>query len=171
MAIVIIRLIVIIIDTKQYDNMILVPFGEPLGASVGVLEGSWGAPRRESGGVWGGLGAPCGGSGAVLERSWRPSCGNMIFGRFLVRFGGRFGRPRGWEMEPKLDPDRTQIEDGKEDAKRSASKSSWGGPGEVLEPSWNDLGPSWPNLRPSWDDLEAAGGAESLFFLMLFNTF
>ena len=79
MAIVIIRLIVIIIDTKQYDNMILVPFGEPVGASVGVLEGSWGAPRRESGGVWGGLGAASGASGAVLERSWRPSCGNMIF--------------------------------------------------------------------------------------------
>ena len=36
-------------------------------------------------------------------------------------------------MEPKLDPNRTQIEDGKEDAKRSASKSSWGGLGAVLE--------------------------------------
>ena len=140
MAIVIIRLIVIIIDTKQYDNMILVPFGEPLGASVGVLDGVLGSPKEGVRGFWGGLGAPCGGSGAVLERSWRPSCGNMIFGRFLVRFGGRFGRPRGWEMEPKLDPDRTQIEDGKEDAKRRASKSSWGGLGEVLEPSWNDLG-------------------------------
>ena len=39
-------------------------------------------------------------------------------------------------MEPKLDPDRTQIEDGKEDAKRSASKSSRGGLGAVLERSW-----------------------------------
>ena len=49
MAIVIIRLIIIIIDTKQYDNMILVPFGEPLGASVGVL----GSPKE---GVRGGPG-------------------------------------------------------------------------------------------------------------------
>ena len=63
MAIVIIRLIIIIIDTKQYDNMILVPFGEPLGASVGVLEGSWGAPRRESGGSGVVLGRPVGGPG------------------------------------------------------------------------------------------------------------
>ena len=43
-------------------------------------------------------------------------------------------------MEPKLDPDRTQIEDGKEDAQRSASKSSWGGLGRgvgaILERSW-----------------------------------
>ena len=67
-------------------------------------------------------------------------------------------------MEPKLDPDRTQIEVRKEDAKRTSSKSSWGGPGEVLEPSWNDLGPSWPNLRPSWDDLEAAGGCRITVF-------
>ena len=99
----------------------------------------------------------------------------MIFGRFGVRFWGRFGRPRGWEMEPKLDPDRTQIEDRKEDAKRSSSKSSWGGPGEVLEPSWNDLGPSWPNLRPSWDDLEAAGGGQNQCFSLgcsiLFETY
>ena len=74
-------------------------------------------------------------------------------------------------MEPKLDPDRTQIEDGKEDAKRSSSKSSWGGPGEVLEPSWNDLGPSWPNLRPSWDDLEAAGGVRIIVFPEVFQYF
>ena len=67
-------------------------------------------------------------------------------------------------MEPKLDPDRTQIEDGKEDAKRRVSKSSWGGLGEVLEPCWNDLGPAWPNLRPSWDDLEAAGGGRIIVF-------
>ena len=67
-------------------------------------------------------------------------------------------------MEPKLDQDRTQIEDRKEDATRSSSKSSWGGPGEVLEPSWNDLGPSWPNLRPSWDDLEAVGGGRISVF-------
>ena len=68
-----------------------------------------------------------------MERSWRPSCGYMIFRRFLVRFWGRFGRPRGWEMEPKLEPDGTQIEDGKEDAKRSAPTSSWGALGVVLE--------------------------------------
>ena len=110
------------------------------GGPGGVLGSPREGVRGRSGGVWGGLGAPCGGSGAVLERSWRPSCGNMIFGRFLIRFWGGFGRPRGWEMEPKLDPNRTQIEDGKEDAKRSASTSSWGGLGEVLEPSWNDLG-------------------------------
>ena len=64
MAIVIIRLIVIIIDTKQYDNMILVPFGEPLGASVGVLDGVLGSPKE---GVRGGsgvvLGLPVGGPG------------------------------------------------------------------------------------------------------------
>ena len=95
MAIVIIRLIVIIIDTKQYDNMILVPFGEPLGASVGVLDGVLGSPKEGVRGVWGGLGAPCGGSGTVLERSWRPSCGNMIFERFGVRFGGRFAAQGG----------------------------------------------------------------------------
>ena len=74
-------------------------------------------------------------------------------------------------MEPKLNQDQTQIEVRKEDVKRTSSKSSWGGLGEVLEPSWNDLGPSWPNLRPSWDDLEAVGRAESLFFLRFFNTF
>jgi len=60
MAIVIIRLITIIIDTKQYDNMILVPFEEPLGASVGVLDGVLGSPREGSGGV---LGLPVGGPG------------------------------------------------------------------------------------------------------------
>ena len=72
-------------------------------------------------------------------------------------------------MEPKLDPNRTKIEHGKEDAKRNYSKLSWVGPGEVLEESWNDLGPSWPNLRQSWDDLEAVGGAESLFFWFAAN--
>ena len=77
-------------------------------------------------------------------------------------------------MEPKLDPNRTKIEHGKEDAKRSSSKLCWVGPLEVLEPSWNDLGPSWPNLRPSWDDLEAAGGGQnhcfSSGFSILFET-
>ena len=64
------------------------------GGSGGVL-GSPGESGRESGGVWGGLGAPCEKSGTVLERSWKPSCGNVIFERFLVRFWGRLGRPRG----------------------------------------------------------------------------
>ena len=63
MAIVIIRLIIIIIDTKQYDDMILVPFGEPLGASVG----SWRGPGEPQGGSPGGsgvvLGRPVGGPG------------------------------------------------------------------------------------------------------------
>ena len=42
-------------------------------------------------------------------------------------------------MEPKLDPNRTKIEDEKQDAKRSASRSSWGGLGGVLERSWVTL--------------------------------
>ena len=140
MAIVIIRLIVIIIDTKQYDNMILVPFGEPLGASVGVLEGSWGAPRRESGGVWGGLGAPCGGSGTVLERSGRPSCGNMIFERFLVRFGGSFWTPKGVgngaQVGPRSDSNRRQKRRCEKKHFKIVLGRSWGGLGAVLEQSW-----------------------------------
>ena len=67
-----------------------------------------------------GLGATCGGSGVVLERSWRPSCGNMIFGRFLSRLCDRLGRPRGGAMEPKLEPKRSKIEDEKAHAKRSS---------------------------------------------------
>ena len=65
MAIVIIRLIIIIIDTKQYDNMILVPFGEPLGASVGVLDGVLGSPKE---GVRGGLGWSWGSLWGVRDR-------------------------------------------------------------------------------------------------------
>ena len=38
-------------------------------------------------------------------------------------------------METKLEPKRIKIEDEKEDAKRSASRSDWGGRGAVLEPS------------------------------------
>ena len=77
MAIVIIRLIVIIIDTKQYDNMILVPFGEPLGASVGVLEGSWGAPGSESGEVLGGSGEVLGHPVGVPGPSWSDLGGRL----------------------------------------------------------------------------------------------
>ena len=143
MAIVIIRLIVIIIDTKQYDNMILVPFGEPLGASVGVLEGSWGAPRRESGGVWGGLGAPCGGSGAVLERSWRPSCGKMIFGRFLVRFGFVLDAQGGGKWSPSW----TQIGPKSKTEKKMRKEALQNRLGEVLGRSWSRLGTIWAELE------------------------
>ena len=115
---------------------------EALGVNLTLLERSWSLLGR----IWGtpgGLGAAFGGSGAVLERSWpvlerswRPSCGNVIFERVLVRFWSRPGRPRGEGPEPKLHPNRIKIEDEKEDAKRSASRSSSGGLGAVLERSW-----------------------------------
>ena len=151
--------------TKQYDNVTLGPFWEPLVASVAVggscrtrpgclrwdLGSSWrlldrfgellcalgaileplGPLLEGSGGVWEVLVLLLGGSGAVLERSWavlegsgRPSCGNMIFGRVLNSFWGHLVRPRGGQMEPKLDPKRTKIEDENEDAKRNGSSSS-----------------------------------------------
>ena len=112
--------------------------GSPGERSWSLLGRIWGGP----GGGLGGLGAPFGGSGAVLERSWavlerswRPSCGNVIFGCFLRRFWGRLGRPRGGQMEPKLEPKRTKIEDEKDDATRRSSRLSWGGLGAVLERS------------------------------------
>ena len=67
---------------------------EALGANFTLLERSWSLLGR----IWGGT---FGGSGAVLERSWRPSCGNAIFGRFLSRFWCGLGRPRrGGEGSP-----------------------------------------------------------------------
>ena len=102
---------------------------EALGANFGTLGAilePLGAHLGGSGGGLGGLGAPFGGSGAVLERSWavlerswRPSCGNVIFGCFLRRFWGRLGRTRRGQMEPKMEPKRTKIEDEKDDATRS----------------------------------------------------
>ena len=140
---------------------------EALGANfsaLGAILEALGAHLGGSGGGLGGLGAPFGGSGAVLEpswavleRSWRPSCGNVIFGRFLRRFWGRLGRPRGSQMEPKLEPKRTKIEDEKADATSRPSRSSWGRLGAIL-------GPSWPNLRPSWGDLRAAAGCKIVVF-------
>ena len=70
-------------------------------------------------------------------------------------------------MEPKLDPNRTQIEDGKEDAKRSASKSSWGGLGAVLERSWAILA----ELEAILGRFGGGWGGRIMVFPMVFQYF
>ena len=111
---------------------------EPLGAHLG---GS-GAEAL------GGLGAPFGGSGAVLERSWRPSCGNVIFGRFLNRFWGRLGRPRGGSNGAQ-----SWTQNGaKSKTKKKMRKA-------VFQARLREvLGPSWSDLRAILAELEAILG-------------
>ena len=74
----------------------------------------------------------------------------------------------------KWSPSWTQIGSKSKTEKKMRQEALQNGLGQVLEPSWNDLGPSWPNLRPSWDDLEAAGGGQihcfSSSFSILFET-
>ena len=72
-------------------------------------------------------------------------------------------------MEPKLDPNLTQIEDGKEDAKRNASKSSWGGLGAVLERSWAILAELEAILGQSGGGGEGQNHCFSLGFSILFE--
>ena len=75
----------------------------------------------------------------------------------------------------KWSPSWTQIGPKSKTEKKMRKETLQNRLGEVLEPSWNDLGPSWPNLRPSWDDLEAARGRQnhcfSLGFSILFETY
>ena len=106
-----------------------------LGANLGAL----GSILEPLGAHLGGSGAVSGRSWPVLERSWRPSCGNVIFGRFLNRFWGRLGRPRGGQMEVKLDPKRTQTGPKSKTKKTMQKESLQDRLGELLEPSWSDL--------------------------------
>ena len=103
--------------------------GGRFGRVLGNLEGVRGSPGSVLGGSW-----------AVLERSWRPSCSKTIFDLFLERFWGRFGRPKGGQEGTKTGPKADQNRRQKRCRKKTLLKT-------LLEPSWGDLRAFW---RPSW---------------------
>ena len=91
------------------------------GRVLGGLEGVRGSPGSVLGGSW-----------AVLERSWRPSCSKTIFDRFLDNFGVVLGAQKGAKREPKRDQKWTKIEGKNDVEKRCFSRPSWSRLGAIL---------------------------------------
>jgi len=94
-------------------------------------------------------------SWAVLERSWTPSCGNMIFG--CVDFGAVLGAQGGAKWSPSWSQNGPKSKTKKTMQQESLQDLL----GDVLEPSWSAL---WAILAELEGDLRAARGGEIIAF-------